>query len=261
MTDIPTVDPAYPDDNPPDLLESVVDDLTEHDEDESTDPTSLAMFEGDNSKLYPEQRRCLHAVMKNRYISEDRHPEHWALLLDSRDIIESRLNELFFELYLDRDHQVAFKYQAVSDTGDPLPSLLRDASHTKEETIVMVFLRQRFFAQRQEGEDVVFVERQSLLDEVADQRPEHSTHRAMDEKRALKAIDGLATAGILLKTKDPDRFRISPIIEVLLPIEKLRSLWTWLMTQNGTGTIQPDEIGANNDNELDFLAGLEEEDT
>ena len=49
---------------------------------------------------------------------------------------------------------------------------------------------------------------------------------------------------MLLKTPDPDRFRISPIIEVLLPIEKLRELWTWLMTQNGT---TPDEDAAVDD--------------
>jgi hypothetical protein len=81
----------------------------------------------------------------------------------------------------------------------------------------------------------------------------------MDQKRALKAIDGLATAGVLLKTKDPDRFRISPIIEVLMPIEKLRALWAWFMTQNGT-EVEPGAGGADDDDELDLLAVLEEED-
>ncbi|WP_308465058.1 DUF4194 domain-containing protein [Rathayibacter soli] len=240
----------------------VLDPLDEHVvanvEDEVADQTSLAMFEGDSSSLYPEQRRCLHALLKYRYISAERHPEHWAVLLASRDVIESRLNDLFFELRVEPGFQVAFKRQATATTGDPLPSLLRDVSHTKEETIVMVFLRQRFFAQRQEGEDVVFVDRQTLLDEVADQRPKHATHRAMDQKRAVKAIDGLATAGVLLKTKDPDRFRISPIIEVLMPIEKLRALWTWFMTQNGT-EVDPTELDAAAD-EVDLLDGLEEED-
>lgn len=252
MTDVPTGRSGYVDEN--------LTDLVEKEDSESSDPNSLAMFEGDTSALYPEQRRCLHALMKHRYISAERFPEHWAVLLDSRVIIECRLNELFFKLRLDREHQVAFKYPAVSDTGDPLPSLLRDASHTKEETIVMVFLRQRFFAQLQEGEDIVFVDRQALLDEVADQRPEQATHRAMDEKRALKAIDGLATAGVLLKTKDPERYRISPIIEVLLPIEKLRALWTWLMTQNGTDDSMPEDPGVDIDDELDLLTDLEEED-
>jgi len=228
------------------------------DEEDDSGPSSLVMFEGDTSMLFQEQRRCLHALLKHRYLSADRHPELWTVLLANQDMIRSRLNELFFELYLDRNHQIAFKRQASTETGDPLPSLLRDVSHTKEETIVMVFLRQRFFARRQEGEDIVFVDRQTLLDEISDQRPEYATHRAMDQKRALNAIDGLATAGVLIKTADPDRFRISPIIEVLLPIEKLRALWTWLMTQNGT-VPESSDTGSEIDNELDLLIDIEKD--
>jgi hypothetical protein len=208
------------------------------------------MFESDASTLFPDQRRCLHALLKHRYLSAERYPDHWQVLLANEDVIRGRLNELFFELFIDRDHQIAFKRQAVSETGDPLPSLLRDVSHTKEETIMMVYLRQRLFSQRQEGEDVIFVDRQALLDEVADQRPEHTTHRAMDQKRALKVIDGLATAGLLLKTADPDRFRISPNIEILMPVEKLRTLWTSLMEQNGTAP-DGDDDGADTDDEED----------
>ncbi|MFD2840560.1 DUF4194 domain-containing protein [Populibacterium corticicola] len=210
---------------------------------------SLAMFEGDTGTLYPEQRRCLHALLKQRYISADRHPEQWATLVADQDLIKSRLNDLYLELHIDREYQVAFKRQARTETGDRLPSLLNDLAHQKEETIVMIHLRQRFFAQRQENDDAVFVDRQSLLDEVASQRPEHATDRAMDQKRADKAIENLNTAGVILKTGDPDRFRISPIIEVLMPIEKLRALLAWFMAQNGT------DAGAHIDIVLDADGG------
>lgn len=226
------------------------------------DATSLAMFEEDTSTLFPEQRRCLHAILKHRYISAERHPEHWAVLVANHDLIKSRLNDIFFELYVDRGYQVAFKRQATTESGEPLPSLLRDMSHTKEETIVMMSLRQRFFSQRQEGDNHVFVDKQTMLDAVADQRPEHATHRAMDQKRATKAIEGLGAAGVLLKTADPERFRISPIIEVLLPVEKLRALWAWLMTQNGTDALTPaarDAAHADLDGELDFDTTVEED--
>lgn len=266
MTDTPTDDDGLAGEKYSiDLFGSLSGDQGANDQDDEPDQTSLAMFEGDTSALYPEQRRCLHALLKQRYISAEQHPEHWAVLLADHDVIKSRLNELFLELHVDRDHQVAFKRQASTETGESLPSLLRDVSHTKEETIVMVALRQRFFAQRQEGEDMVFVDREGLLDEVAERRPEHATDRSMDQKRAVKAIEGLVTAGVLLRSNDPDRFRISPIIEVLLPIEKLRSLWTWLMTQNGTGDAEsgdadPGDTGNDTDDELDLLAGLEEDD-
>jgi len=241
-------------------------------EDDDADQTSLAMFEGDTGTLYPEQRRCLHALLKHRYISAERHPEHWAVLLANHDVIKSHLNNLFLELHVDRGFQVAFKRQASAETGDPLPSLLRDIAHAKEETIMLMSLRQKFFAQRQEGDDVVFVDRQVLVDEVAEQRPEHSTDRAVGHKRAVKAIEALASAGVLLKTADPDRFRISPIIEVLMPIERLLVLTTWLMTQNGTGVLvsedtaathaddDPDSDTDSTDGTLDALFDIEEED-
>ena len=235
-------------------LEGLHDDLFEpaSNAEDETEQTSLAMFEGDTSTLFREQRHCLHALMKHRYISAQRHPDVWAVLMADEAVIKSRLNDLFLDLHVDRDHQIAFKCATASENGEALPSLLRNVSHTKEETIAMVFLRQRFFAQRQEGDDVVFVDRQTILDEVADQRPDQATNRAMDHKRTNNAVDALTTAGVLIKTGDPDRFQISPIIEVLLPIEKLRALWTWLMTRNGAdddtrssdedAVVEPDDL-------------------
>jgi hypothetical protein len=225
-------------------IELVDDDLeyqADASEDEMTeDAPGADMFESDSGTLYPEQRRCLVALLKHRYISAERHPEQWEVLLKDEGLIKSRLNDMFLELQVERDQQIAFKRQAVSYTGDPLPSLLRERAHTKEETIVMLALRQRFFAQRQEGEDHVYVERETLMEEIAERWPEDLTNRSAAQKKAGTAIDGLATAGVLLKTADPDRFRISPIIEVLLPIEKLRELMTWLMTQNGTTPVDED---------------------
>jgi hypothetical protein len=223
----------------------LVDDAREYQADVSEDKMTedapgADMFEGDSGTLYPEQRRCLVALLKHRYISAERHPEQWAVLLKDEGLIKSRLNDMFLELQVERDQQIAFKRQAVSYTGDPLPSLLRERAHTKEETIVMLALRQGFFAQRQEGEDHVYVERETLMEEIAERWPEDLTNRSLAQKKAGTAIDGVATAGVLLKTADPDRFRISPIIEVLLPIEKLRELMTWLMTQNGTTPVDED---------------------
>lgn len=85
-------------------------------EDGEPDQTSLAMFEGDTSELFPEQRHCLHALVKQRYISADRHPEHWAVLLSNQGVIKSRLNDLF--LGAPRRSRLPGCVQAASQHGD-----------------------------------------------------------------------------------------------------------------------------------------------
>lgn len=205
--------------------------------------TSLACFEGDTGRLDYQQRRALHSLLKHRYISQERHPDQWATLLLHEERIRSRLNDLFLDLHIDRGYQVAFKRQAVAETGAALPTLLHEVTHSKEETILLVSLRARFFRQRRDGDTIVYVERTVLLDEVAEMRPDHATDRSFDRRKADRAVDGLRKAGVLLKTPDPDRFRISPVIEVLMPMPKLRALLAWLAAQNGTSAA-PEEHGA-----------------
>lgn len=202
--------------------------------------TSLACFEGDTGRLDYQQRRALHSLLKHRYISQERHPDQWATLLLHEERIRSRLNDLFLDLHIDRGYQVAFKRQAVSETGAALPTLLHEVAHSKEETILLVSLRTRFFRQRRDGDTIVYVERSALLDQVAEMRPDHATDRSFDGRKADRAVEGLRKAGVLLKTPDPDRFRISPVIEVLMPMPKLQALLAWLVAQNGAN-IPPDD--------------------
>jgi hypothetical protein len=63
---------------------------------------------------------------------------------------------------------------------------------------------------------------------VAGFRPATATDRTRDEGRVAKAVERLVTARVLLKTSDPDRFRIASVVEVLLPLERLLELDTWL---------------------------------
>lgn len=213
-----------------------------------------ALFEGDEGTLYEDQRRCLHALLKHRYISADRHEDHWEVLLkDDQGVIKSRLNDLFLDLQIEWQQKIAFKRRVFRDTGEPLPSLLHDVSHTKEATIVMLALRQKYFAQRQEGDEAVYIDRQTMLEEIAEHWPETLTDLAAATKKAQRGIEGLDKAGVLIKADNQDdRFQISPIIEVLMPLEKLHELLAWLKAQNGASP-------ANEADEELELNGLDED--
>ena len=193
---------------------------------------SFSLFEGDQGGLTPAQRRTLVLLLKHRYISAALYPSEWRTLLASELLLTGRLNDLFLDLHVDRHYEVAFKRQAVAEGGERFPTLLHDVSYSREETILLVLLRQRFRSERANGHDIVIVDRDNLLDNVAHFRPEYATDRSGDARRASAAVDSLVKSRVLAKTSDPDRFRISPVIEVLLPVERLRELLDWLVEQN-----------------------------
>jgi len=197
---------------------------------------SFSLFEGDEGGLTIHQRRTLVLLLKHRYISAALQPAEWRTLLDSQTLLKSRLNDMFLDLHVDLHYEVAFKRQALAEGGDRFPTLLHDVSYTREETILLVLLRQRFRSERANGQDLVIVDRENLLDNVAHFRPQHATDRWGDARRAAAAVDSLAKARVLLRTSDPDRFRVSAVIEVLLPVERLGELLEWLAEKNRDGT-------------------------
>ncbi|WP_052436540.1 DUF4194 domain-containing protein [Georgenia sp. SUBG003] len=214
------------------MSKSVDDGFIDPADDPDLDETNPAMFEGDVGTLAPTQRRALHAILKKRYISAAEDPEEWATLMATEHLIRSRLNDQFLHLVVDERYGIAYKRQAVPEGGGRFPTLLHDMAHTREETILLVILRQKFRNDRSHGQTAVLVDREDLLATAATFRPETATDHSGDAKRVSKAVDLLVKARVLLRTSDPDRFRISPVIEVLLPVERLRDLLAWLTARN-----------------------------
>lgn len=202
------------------------------------DDDSFALFEGDEGRLDAAQRRALVALLKHRYVSPALQPAEWRTVLESESLLRSRLNELFLELEVDRSAEVAFKRQAGSESGRrPFPTLLHDTSYSREETILLVYLRTRLRTELANGARAAIVEHDELLGFVASFRPEHATDRARDDGRVERAIDKLLTARVLLRTKDARRHRIASVVETLLPLERLQELLEWLETQ--TAAVHP----------------------
>lgn len=202
------------------------------DEAEPEVSSSLSLFEGDTGGLTLAQRKTLVTLLKHRFITAARQPVEWRALLDSEELLRSRLNDLFLDLHLDRNRQVAFKRQALPEGGGRFPTLLHDNAWGREETILLIFLRTRFRSERHNGADDVIVDRDELLERVAQFRPTHATDAAGDQRKTENAIDALKRTGILVKTSDEHRLLVSPVIEVLLSVEKLQQLLDWFLSRN-----------------------------
>ncbi|MFF4989765.1 DUF4194 domain-containing protein [Streptosporangium saharense] len=204
------------------------------------EPLESVLFEGDEGTFTAAQRKLLVALMKQRYLSAEQNPADWQTLMGSAPLIKSRLNDMFLDLHIDRTHEVAFKRPVRSEAGERFPTLLHDYAYSREETILLVLLRQRFSSERAGGRDTVLIDHDELIESVANFRPGHATDRSGDNNKTAKAIDNLRKAQFLHKTADPTRYRISPVIEVLLPYERLAELLEWLVSRNTGIEADPD---------------------
>ncbi len=195
-------------------------------------PVSVSLWEGDEGGLEQAQRQALVTLLKQRFVSARTHPRDWQVLVEHERVLRSRLNDLFLDLAIDRDREVAWKRQAVSETGSRFPTLLYDAAWSREETILLVHLRDRLRAGAAAGETRVFVDREDLLEHVAGFRPPHATDESGDEKRARNAVSGLVKSGLLITGEHEDRFEVSEAVEPLLPLELLQELLESLRRAN-----------------------------
>ena len=206
---------------------------------QSHDTASVSLFEGDEGSLEFVERHALVALLKQRFISARTHPRDWRALVEHESVLRSRLNDLFLELHVDREREVAWKRQASSETGAKFPTLLHDTAWSREETLVLVHLRDRLRAGAADGETKVFVDVDDVLDHVASFRPPHATDESGDEKRARNAIASVAKAGLLIATGTDDRYEVSEAVEPLLPLELLKELLAALQRANAARSVAP----------------------
>lgn len=198
--------------------------------------SATPLFEGDTGQL-PEQVRLLYVqVLKSRYISADRHPNSWALLLKQEPALRTRLNDQFLDLVIDHEHQVAYKVQTSPGGDVKHPSVLRDQSYTREETILLYTLRRLLTA---DAGAAVFMDRSELIEAVEAYRPADSTDKSSDLRSARNAVDKLESMHLLSKTDTPHRYRAAPIIRALMSVQQLRELESWLRTATDPST--PDD--------------------
>src|ERR1035437_1221679 len=198
--------------------------------------STLALFAGDEGGLDLGQRKALVALLKQRFISARTDGPEWRALVENPRPIQARLNDLFMELHLDTEREVAYRRQVTPEGGGRFPTLLHDIAWGREDTLLLVYLRDRFRGEQAAGNGRVYVDRDDMLEFIAAHRPEHATDQAGDAKRAAKAIETVYKTGLLLGPSAGDRFEVPGAIEVLLSMEKLHELLAWIREQNaGSG--------------------------
>lgn len=185
--------------------------------------SAQALYLGDDGELPLDARRVLVQLLAGPSLDGRRHSRLWPVLIRDEAEIRSRLSELFLQLVIDRDLQVAFTRQA--DTGDlEVPLLLRRANLTFLDSILLLHLRRQLTQAEARGDRAV-VSTGEITEFLSVYEPAGNTDRALFEKRIHASIEKIKKHNILRKIRSSDdRFEISPTLKLLLSAEKIQAL-------------------------------------
>ena len=204
------------------MSEPVPDDTTAPVHADDAQPAGV-LFVNDTGELPLDTRRVLVQLLSGPSLEGRRHPRLWPVLLRDEQVIRRRLAELFLELVLDRDLQVAFTSQVVAEELD-IPILLRRAQLTFIDSVLLLFLRQRLTQADSHGERAV-ISRDEMLENVMPYERAASTDRAGFNKRVNASIEKLKKHNILQKLRaSEDRFEIAPTLKLLFSAEEIIAL-------------------------------------
>jgi hypothetical protein len=186
-------------------------------------PPPTALFQNDSGQLPLDTRRALVQLLSGPALDGRRHAKLWPVLLRDELAIRRQLAELFLELVIDRDTQVAFTRQA--DTGDlEAPLLLRRAQLTFIDSVLVLYLRQRLTQADAQGERAV-VALEEIEENLALYEKTISTDRAGFNKRIHASVEKIKKHNILQKIRaSDDRYEISPTLKLLFSAEEIASL-------------------------------------
>jgi len=181
------------------------------------------LYPGDCGELSLDARRVLVQLLAGPSLDGQRHSRLWPALMRDEAAIRSRLCELFLQLVIDHELQVAFTRQVEADDLE-VPRLLRRANLTLLESILLLHLRQRL-AQAEAHGDRAVVSTGEIIEFLGVYEQPGSTDRALFEKRIRASVEKIRKHGILRRIRSSEeRFEISPTLKLLFSAEEIQAL-------------------------------------
>lgn len=184
------------------------------------DPEDRSRPSIDPSQLPWKARRALVALLSSRYLSRSRNKVAWEGLIAYEQDIRSRLDEMFLDLEVDLQAEVAFKRQRE---GEDIPRLLRrERALSRDSSFILIFIFQEFtYADPDDGPVVI------TRDQVGEFLRAFREDGDNDEARFIRRVDAAIaplTKPLQLLTPDPAAdylLTISPVIASLVQADDL----------------------------------------
>jgi hypothetical protein len=168
-------------------------------------------------------RRALVSLLMNRYISRARHRAAWEGVLSFENDLRGRLDEMYMDLVVDQEAEVAFKRQ---QDGEDVPRVLRrEKALTRDASFVLVFLRREYAFADPDGGPVM-ITREQIGEFLRAYREDGDGDGARFSRRVDAAINILIKPWQIL---EPDPavdylFTISPVIVPLIGADEMHRL-------------------------------------
>jgi len=190
---------------------------------EEAAPAVVGLFAGDTGELPLDTRRVLAQLLAGPSLDGRRHSKLWPALIRDEQAIRGRLCELFLELVIDRDLQVAFTRRA--EVGDlEAPVLLRVAQLTFLDSVLLLFLRQCLTQADAQGQRAA-VSVEEMIAHLSVYERAVNTDRAGFNRRGQASIEKIKKHSILQKIRgSDDRYEISPTLKLLFSAEEILAL-------------------------------------
>ena len=197
-----------------------------HDESETSPrrvANAAALYDGDTGVLPLRVRQVLVRLLKGPYLDGGRDERLWTTLLDSQDVLRSRLSELFLGLHVDHARKIAVVRPVDPEllgTASRSTILRQQRALSRVETILL--LRLRLLLDRHttaQTEPTVTLE--ELSDVVAHYQPSDQRDALRDADTVSRAVQKLQARRLLLPTALDDVFLISNALPLALPFENI----------------------------------------
>ena len=189
----------------------------------AADVATNLLFYGDMGELPEDTRRVLVRLLSGPSLDGRRHTKLWPTLLRDENIIRRRLGDLFLDLVIDQNMQVAFTRQADTEDIDA-PQLLRRYTLTFIDSVLLLFLRRQLAQAEARGERAV-VSMDETVENLAMYERAENTDKAGFEKKIHASIEKIKERGLLHKIRaSGERYEVSPTLKLLFSAEEVSGL-------------------------------------
>lgn len=189
----------------------------------TTGDLNVVIFHGDTGQLPLDVRRVIVQLLLGPSLDSHRQSKLWPVLVRHEPVVRSRLHELFLELVIDHEQQVAFTRQVASDVTE-LPILLRKSKLTFIETALLLYLRARLTQADAQGERAV-VSLNEMLEHLAVFERSSNQDRSRFKRQTEIAVEKVKKSSLLrLVHGTGDRFEVAPTLKLLFSADEVNQL-------------------------------------